>query len=65
MNTLCNGFADVCISYFMTIILRYGKFQSTAGVEDESRVPQGKMMKWIPTVMDFVVNLNRYEMYDA
>ena len=39
--------------------MRYGKFQSTAGVEDAARVPQGKLMKWIPTVMDLVVNLNR------
>lgn len=44
-----------------SVVLRYGKFQSTAGVEDETRVPQGKMMKWAPGVMDFVVNLNRYE----
>jgi hypothetical protein len=41
------------------VVLRYGKFQSTAGVEDAKRIPQGKLMKWIPTVMDFVVNLNR------
>lgn len=43
-----------------SVILRYGKFQSTAGVEDASRVPQGKLMKLFPRLMDFIVNLNSH-----
>ena len=41
------------------VILRYGKFQSTVGVEDVKRIPQGKLMKAFPGIMEFIANLNK------
>lgn len=40
-------------------VLRYAKLQSTVGVEDIDRIPQGKMMKIMPETMDWLFNLNR------
>ena len=41
-------------------VLRYGKFQSTVGVEDASRIPQGKLHINFPGIMETLVNLNPY-----
>jgi len=39
-------------------ILRYGKFQSTVGVEDPNRVPQAKLFKFFPSFMIWLLNLS-------
>jgi hypothetical protein len=39
-------------------ILRYGKLQSTVGVEDPARIPQGLLLRHFPRQMDWLVNLN-------
>ena len=58
-EVMCEVKCVMCNGCLQSVVLRYGKFQSTAGVEDAARVPQGKLMKWAPRLMDFVVNLNR------
>jgi pimeloyl-ACP methyl ester carboxylesterase len=39
-------------------VLRYGKFQSTVGVDDIDRIPQGVMLFYVPKVMNTVLNAN-------
>ena len=41
-------------------VLRYGKFQSTVGVEDPGRIPQGKLHINFPGIMETLVNSNPY-----
>jgi pimeloyl-ACP methyl ester carboxylesterase len=42
------------------IILRYGKFQSTVGVEDAARVPQAMLFTYAPGLMDVLFSLNPF-----
>lgn len=44
------------IAEFHHFILRFGKFQSTVGVEDVSRLAQGAMIKGAPETVKAVVN---------
>lgn len=41
-------------------IIRYGKFQSTTGVEDIDRIPQAQFFKYAPGFMDLLFNSNPY-----
>jgi pimeloyl-ACP methyl ester carboxylesterase len=39
-------------------VLRYGKFQSTVGVEDVDRIPQSRVLNKAPLLMSTILNLN-------
>ena len=41
-------------------VLRYGKFQSTVGVEDPARIGQAKLFKIMPGFMEMLFNSNPY-----
>lgn len=43
-------------------VIRYAKFQSTAGAEDADRVPQGYLFKYAPSFMDWLFNSNPYSL---